>query len=64
MKIEDIERNSSVFHDVADKVIKATERAFIEAGCPIPWWFEDTNKSVIHDAIDEIIQRGIEIEQR
>lgn len=63
-QIIDIDRRSNEFYDLADKVVKAAERAFIETGRPIPWWLPDTNKSVIFDAIDEIIQRGIEIEQR
>lgn len=62
--ITDIDRRSVKFHDIAHKIAKAAQRAFIEAGCPIPDWFEDTNMSVAVDFVSEIIDRGIEIENR
>ena len=62
--IIDIDRRSDKFVDLAHKIAKASTRAFIEAGCPIPDWFDDTNLSVAISFVEEIIDRGIEIEQR
>lgn len=61
-KITEIDRRSDEFHDIVNKIAKASWRAFIEAGCPIPDWFEDTNKSVAIDFVAEIIDRGLDVE--
>ena len=64
MQITDIDRRSDKFHDIAVKIAMAARRAFIEAGCAEPDWFEDTSRSVSIDFVEEIIARGLDIENR
>jgi len=59
-----LDRHDPRYRGIVDKIAKASHRAFIEAGCPVPEWFEDTNLSVAFDFVDEIVYRGREIEER
>ena len=64
MKITDIKRGSDLFFDIAIAMRDACHVAIANEGIPIPWWFEDTSKSIAIDALEELIERGIEIEDR
>lgn len=63
-RITDIPRRSYEFNEIALALADAMQDIFARKAYPIPDWFEDTNRSVAFDAIDELIQRGIEIEDR
>lgn len=62
--ITEIDRRSDEFHDLVKAIADASEKIFIRSGCPIPPWFEDTNRSVATAFVEEIIDRGLEIENR
>ncbi len=63
-KITNISRHSDEFASLVFEIAKASKRAFIKGGYPIPDWFEDTNMSVAIDFVEEVIGRGQEIESR
>ena len=62
--IGDIARSGDQFRSIMDAAANAAERAFAKTGLPVPDYLEDIIKSVMLDAVDEILYRVREVEDR